>query len=130
VKAHDGNPHAFGYHLSPLRLRQARGNAGECLPGSLRVQSVRHEPAAKAGRLLRLLLLRLDALPAGASGPIARGRASLALAEAEAQAEQPADNGNAGAECQKDDADHARRLEIAGLDIFELKHGEGLRRVR
>jgi len=53
----------------------------------------------------------------------------LALTETEAQAEQAAGERDAGAEREEHDADDARRLEIAGLDIFELIAERGRRDV-
>jgi len=114
--------------MSALWLREARENADERLSGRLCVRPVWRNPATEGGRLLHFLLLRLGAVSADTGGPTPSR--SLALAKTEAQAEEAAGQRDAGAERENDDADDARRLEIAGLDIFELEHGQGLRRVR
>ena len=114
--------------MSALWLREARENADERLSGRLCVRRVWRNPATEGGRLLHFLLLRLGAVSADTGGPTPSR--SLALAKTEAQTEEAAGQRDAGAERENDDADDARRLEIAGLDIFELEHGQGLRRVR
>src|SRR5262249_55868620 len=55
-------------HLPALRPRGRRDHAARRLPVLLRLPRVRRTLEAAAGRLLRLLLLRLGPLPAEASG--------------------------------------------------------------
>ncbi len=114
--------------MSALRLREARENADERLSDPLCMRSVWRNPATEGGRLLHFLLLRLGAVSADTGGPILLR--PLAFAKAEAEAQQPAGERDAGAKREDDDADDARRLEIARLDIFELEHGQCLRGMR
>jgi hypothetical protein len=107
--------------MSALWLREARENADERLSGPLCMRPVWRNPATEGGRLLYFLLLRLGAVSADTGGPTPSR--ALALTKTEAQAEEPAGERNARAERENDDADDARRLEVAGLDIFELEHG-------
>src|SRR6476660_3316261 len=44
-------------HVPALQNRQARDDAGQCLPILLRLQRLRRASATEAGRLLRVLLL-------------------------------------------------------------------------
>src|SRR5262249_22019591 len=55
-----------------MRASGDRTNAGERLPILLRLQGLRGTPQAEAGGLLRLLLLRLGAVPADSSGAVRR----------------------------------------------------------
>ena len=49
--------------LPPLRAREDRNDADECLRALLRVHGVRHDPPAQAWGLLRLLLVRVEPMP-------------------------------------------------------------------
>jgi len=60
----------LGVDLPGVRLRQARGHADRCLPVFLRMRALQGDAAAEGGGLLRVLLVRLGEMPAGAG----RGR--------------------------------------------------------
>lgn len=62
--------HATRLHpdLPGLRLRQGRDHADRRLPVLLRLRWLRHPPQAEGRRLLRVLLLRLGALPSSPGG--------------------------------------------------------------
>jgi len=51
-----------------MRFRPAREHAGRCLPVLLPVHELRRASSPEAGRLLRLLLVRLGEVPAEAGG--------------------------------------------------------------
>src|SRR5262249_61845481 len=51
-------------YMSALRHREIGGHADRCLPVFLYLHRLRRDPAAEAGRLLRVLFLRLGSLPA------------------------------------------------------------------
>ena len=51
-------------HLSALRHREIGDHADRCLPVFLYVHRLRRDAAAEAGRLLRVLFLRLGSVPA------------------------------------------------------------------
>src|SRR5260370_397703 len=55
-------------HMPPLRASGDRTNAGGRLPVLLRLQRLRATPQAEARGLLRVLFVRLGAVPADASG--------------------------------------------------------------
>src|SRR5262249_36866274 len=52
------------HYLSALRHREIGGHADRCLPVFLYLQRLRRDTAAEAGRLLRVLFLRLGSVPA------------------------------------------------------------------
>src|SRR5262249_35884684 len=52
------------HYLSALRHREIGGHADRCLPVFLYLHRLRRDPAAEAGRLLRVLFLRLGSVPA------------------------------------------------------------------
>ena len=58
----------FDHHLPPLRAPGDRTNAAGRLPVLLRLQGLRATSQAEAGGLLRVLFIRLGALPARPSG--------------------------------------------------------------
>src|SRR6516165_7593095 len=60
--------HRFDHHLPPLRAPGDRTNAAGRLPVLLRLQRLRATPQAEAGGLLRVLFIRLGAVPARSSG--------------------------------------------------------------
>jgi len=60
------------HHLPTLRNGTIGNHADGCLPVFLRVHRLRHAAAPESGRLLRVLLVRLGAVPADAGR--ARGR--------------------------------------------------------
>src|SRR5262249_20356010 len=82
------------YYLPDVRPRGDGTDADECVPVLLRLHGVWRASQAQAGRLLRLLLLRLGALPAGPRGrllpvgapprPVRVGRARLGTRVADA----------------------------------------------
>jgi hypothetical protein len=57
----------FYHHMPPLQASGDRTNAGERLPVLLRLQRLRAMPQADARGLLRVLFVRLGAVPADAS---------------------------------------------------------------
>jgi hypothetical protein len=72
-KTHDPG---IGDHLSTLCGREDGGDADRCLPDPLCLHRLRHDAAAEARGLLRVLLLWLGAVsadPGGAFGPRRRG---------------------------------------------------------
>ena len=62
----------FDHHLPPLRASGDRAHAAGRLPVLLRLQGLRATPQAAARGLLRVLLIRLGAVPARSSGALRR----------------------------------------------------------
>ena len=62
----------FDHHLPPLRASGDRAHAAGRLPVLLRLQGLRATPQAAAGGLLRVLFIRLGAVPARSSGAMRR----------------------------------------------------------
>src|SRR5215831_7457652 len=58
----------FDHHLPPLRPSGDRANAAGRLPVLLRLQGLRATPQTEGRGLLRVLLIRLGAVPARSSG--------------------------------------------------------------
>jgi AraC-like DNA-binding protein len=56
-------------HLPALRTSQGRGNANRRLPVLLRMRGLRSGSSSKGGRLLRILFLWVDPMPANANRP-------------------------------------------------------------
>jgi hypothetical protein len=65
--------------LSALRHRESGNHADERLPVFLRMHGLRHDAAAEARLLLRVLLLRVGALPPNSGGAFGRYRGTLML---------------------------------------------------
>jgi hypothetical protein len=61
-----GHDRTIDHYLPEMRTSVGRADADERLPILLRVQGLRDEAQAAAGRLLRVLLLWVDPLSAGA----------------------------------------------------------------
>jgi len=57
-----------------MRHSKRRAHAGGRVPDCLRLQLLRHAIAAQGRRLLRVLFLRLGAMPADPSGTFGRSR--------------------------------------------------------
>ena len=68
---------SFRHHLSALRNRESGDHAHRCVPHLVPMHRLRRDAAAQAGRLLRVLLVRLDAMPARPGR--ARGRCQRRL---------------------------------------------------
>lgn len=69
ARARDGNhAAAIDDHLPALRHRKGGDDADGCVPVLLPVHRLRSEAQAEAGRLLRVLLVWLGAVPADAGG--------------------------------------------------------------
>jgi hypothetical protein len=67
-------------HVPALLYREVGSDADRRLPVLLRVHRLRRKAQAEAGRLLRVLLVRLGALSADA-GPVTRGHLLFTVAE-------------------------------------------------
>jgi len=64
-KCHDRSIH---YYVPSVRYRKVRAYEDRRVPDCLRMHGLRYEIAAEARRLLRLLLLWFDTVPAGPGG--------------------------------------------------------------
>jgi hypothetical protein len=66
-----------------MRHRESGNHANGCLPIFLSMRGLRNDAAAGAGRLLRVLLLRVSAVSADSGKPFGQRRGGLFLREKE-----------------------------------------------